>query len=182
MEHTGFSQNKAKMLQKVNKQHFDGKEQKIYDFVAKDALSSGSFSVAQSFSLQSSNSAIAIEILEKWPEVGNPEERPWFVTRYILLKLASEKYFDAKKILEHFSSGKIFENASALHKILECIFKSIESKATEVFQALQVKFEPYAKRDPELGDLLDRVAQIYFGIIKQRQPNIMDMMSRMMGM
>lgn len=181
LKNTGFSQNKAKALHKVNKQHFGGKKEAIYDFIARDALSGDVYSIAQTFSLQATDSAIAIELLDKWSATGFPEEKPWFVTRYILLKLSSEKLADANLLFNHYSAGGCFEQAKSLEKILRCLLKAIDIKAAEIFQAVEVKFHPFVHRDRELGDLLDRIGQIYFGIVKQRQFNMMEMMSRMLG-
>ena len=182
MKFIAFSQSKAKALQKVNKQHFKGKNENIYAFVARDALNAGVYSIAQTFSLQCSDSSISIELLDKWSATGFPEEKPWFITRYILMKLSSDKVNDANLLFNHYCSSNSFENAKSLEKLLQYLLKSIHLRSQEIFLAVQAKFHPFVQRDPELGDLLDRVAHGYFGIIKHRQPSMMDMMSRMLGM
>lgn len=177
-----FSQGKAKALQKVNKQFFQGKNDEIYTFVAKDALNAEVYSIAQTFALQSSDHDLAITLLDKWAATGNPEEKPWFIARFVLYKLASEKVGDATLVFNHFAATSGFGQSKCLQQLLQFLLKAIEIKAADVFQAVQAKFTPYAQRDPELGLVLDLIAQQYFGIVRQRQPNMLEMMSRMMGM
>lgn len=178
----GFSQAKAKSLQKVNKQYFKGKNDEIYTFVARDALNAEVYSISQTFVLQSSDCDLAIALLDKWSATGNPEEKPWFITRFILYKLASEKSGDAALIFNHYSATSGFGQAKSLQKLVQYLLKSIDLKAADVFQGVQAKFAPYVQRDPELGQVLDLIGQQYFGIVKQRQPNMLEMMSRMLGM
>lgn len=182
MKNVQFSQTKAKALQKVNRMYFKGKSEEICSYLARDALDAQVYSIAQTFSLQSSDSSIAIELLDKWSATGHPEEKPWFVVRYILFKLASEYVADARLIMNHYSATDCFSQAKAFQKIVEFLLEAISLKSVEMFQAIQGKFQPYVQKDPELGEMMDRIGQIYFGIIKHRQPTMLDMMSRMLGM
>lgn len=177
-----FSQPKAKALQKINKQYFKGKNEEIYTFVAKDALAADVYSISQTFALHSPDCDLAISLLDKWSATGNPEEKVWFIARFILYKLASERPGDATLIFNHYSATGGFNQAKGLQKLLQYLLKSIDLKAGDVFQAVQGKFAPFVQKDQEFGYLLDLIAQNYFGIVKQRQPNMLEMMSRMMGM
>lgn len=177
-----FSQSKARSLQKVNKLFFKNKNDDIYTFVARDALSAEVYSISQTFALQSSDCDLAIALLNKWATTGHPEEKPWFVARFILYKLASEKTGDASLIFSHFSASDAFVQAKSLQKLLQFLLKAIDLKAGDIFQAVQAKFAPFIQRDPEFGGVLDLIGQQYFGIVKQRQPGMLEMMSRMLGM
>lgn len=98
------------------------------------------------------------------------------------MKLACEKLSDAHLLFNHYSVDGCFDRAKSLEMITQCLLKAIDIKATNIFQVLNEKFHPYVERDPELGGLLDRVGEIYFGVFKQRQPSMVDMMSKMLGM
>lgn len=177
-----FSQTKAKVLHKVNKQFFKGKSDEIYTFVAKDAFKAEIYSTAQTFALQSSDHDLAIALLNKWAATGQPEEKPWFIARFILYKLASEKTEDATLLFNHFVSTGGFGQSKVLQQLLQYLLKSIELKSKEIFIAVFTKFEPYVKKDTEFAVVLELIAQHYFHIVRQRQPNMLEMMSRMMGM
>ncbi len=179
-----FSQLKAKALQKINKTFFRGSNDLICSFIARQAIDSANHSVAQTFSLVSSDTDLAIELLDKWAAEAPPQEKCWFVTRYILLKLAGEKPAEAKLIFAHYSSNNLFAGspASILGKYIQYLIKAIDLESAEIFRASDEKFIVVLEKDHDLKDLADKIGHVYFGIVKQRPLNMMDMMSRMMGM
>lgn len=179
-----FSQIKAKALQKINKTFFRGSNDQICSFIARQAIDSANFSIAQTFSLLSTDVDLSIELLDKWAAEASPHEKCWFITRYILLKIAGEKPADAKLIFAHYSSNNLFvaSPASILGKFIQFLIKAIDLESAEIFKANEEKFGVLLEKDIDLKDLVDKIGHTYFGIVKQRPLNMMDMMSRMMGM
>lgn len=185
LEHIPYSTNKVKTLQKANKTFFQGQNQPIVTFISKDALKSSNYAVCQTFSLVSSDPNIPIQLLDVWSKEGNSEEKAWYVTRYVLFKLVSDRQAEAKLIYSHYASNEapIFaETNSHLEVFLRLLFRCIENKHKAAFETLSAKYLQFLGRDPELNLLVERVGTIFFGIVKPKQPNMFEMMGRMMGM
>lgn len=189
MEKTPYSQLKAKHLQTINKLFYKSSNQTICTFIAKDALSAQRFGIAQSFALLSSDIDLFIEILNKWIEKGRPGEAPWFILRAILMKLASDKLSHANLLYVHYlKQGLIGPHSRhppagpTIGTFLELLLKSLELKSVVAFQALCEKYASLLSKDKDFIELVDKVGLSYLGIVKQRPLNMMDMMSKMMGM
>lgn len=181
LKHTSFSNPKAKLLHRVNKNFFQGTNPDICTFVAREALESSNFAIAQTFSLLSPDIDLCTELLEKWSTEGSSDEKPWFVARFVLYKIASDRTSDARAIFTYFASQDTFQNARPLHQYLKYVFRCIDLKSGDLFKIIDEKFQPYLQRDNEFQQIADRIGQLHFDIVKPRQPTMMDMMSRMMG-
>jgi len=179
---TPFSMPKAKALQKLNKTFFASANDSISTFLTRDALKSANYSLAQNFSLLLLDAKLAISLLDKWASEGGPDEKVWFVARYVLYKLASDRISDARLIFTHYSSEELFAACRPLGNFLRFLLKAIDLQSAEVFLKLREKFAEFLRRDPEFSDILDRIGTTHFGIVKERQPSMLEMMSRMMGM
>lgn len=182
--HSPFSQVKAKSLQKVNKTFFKGTNDTICTFVAKQASDSSNFSIAQTFSLLSSDIDLSLQILEKWTRESPSNEKAWFITRYVLLKIATGKSNEAQLVYNHYREKEAFSGSpnSLLSRFIHYLFRSIELESPEIFKAIDEKFGILLSVDLDLKELVERIGQQYFSIVKERPMNMMDMMSRMMGM
>lgn len=185
LRHTTYSLNKIKTLEKANKAFFKGQNQALVTFISEQALKSSNYTICQTFSLISKDTNIPIELLDKWSQEGNPDEKVWYVTRYVLFKLVSDRVEGAKHLYTHYATASpspFAEGNKPLGEFLRLLFRCIDTKNKTGFEMLSAKYAQYLGRDPELNMLVDRVGTIFFGIIKQRQPNLFDMMGRMMGM
>lgn len=185
LEHVPYSTNKVKTLQKANKTFFQGQQQTLVTFVGRDALKSSNYAVCQNFSLLSSDVDLAIRLLDEWSKEGNLGEKAWYVTRYVLFKLVTDRVAEAKLIYTHYASNEatIFADSNShLEVFVRLLLKCIETKNKAAFEVLSAKYLQFLGRDPELNLLVERVATIYFGIVKPKQPNMFEMMGRMMGM
>ena len=125
---------------------------------------------------------LAVDLLDKWSGEGIADEKCWFIARYVLLKLASERVQEARAVFTYYASQDLYVNSRPLHQFLKYLFKAIELKSSEIFVEVEIKFKGFILKDSDFITLLDRIGQTYFGIVKERQPSMIEMMSRMMGM
>jgi len=175
----------VKTLQKANKTFFQGQNQQLVTFISKDALKSSNYAVCQTFSLISSDPNVPIQLLDAWSKEGNAGEKAWYVTRYVLFKLVSDRLAEAKLVYTHYASNEasIFgETNSHLEVFMRLLFRCIDSKHGAAFQTLSAKYLQFLGRDPELNMLVERVGTVFFGIVKPKQPNMFEMMGSMLGM
>jgi Golgi to ER traffic protein 4 len=185
LQHNPYSTNKVKTLQKANKTFFNGQNQSLVTFISKDALKSSNYAICQTFSLISSDPNVPIQLLDNWSQEGNPDEKAWYITRYLLFKIVSDRVAEAKLIFAHYSSSTaspFVEANKPLMEFLRLLFRCIDTKHKTAFETLSAKFTPFLGRDPELNMLVERIGTSHFGIVKPRQPNMFEMMGRMMGM
>ncbi|TPX48551.1 hypothetical protein SeLEV6574_g01964 [Synchytrium endobioticum] len=133
----------------------------------------------------------------EWSEEGTYSERGYFILRAVLEYLALKKVGHASIALEAFVKAWNSNNSSDIAETLPLktpsgsdvevtIYKSpmtnfaqfvlllVQRSAGDQFNSLRSQYRPVWEVDPYLSRLLDRVADVYFGLGPKKQPNLME--------
>lgn len=168
---------KTRVWVKINNKFYEGKNEKIFDFLAKDAQNNKSYSTAQAFSVHCSNLDLSKELIHEWSKSGKNIEQDLFIIRYIMLKLTARRKKDAEQLFLFFTEQGYLDD-SLLAKMIKYTIKSIDMNSVEIFERLTSTYQKSLQRDPELQVLLEKIGEMYLNYKKPvpQQNNMLKMM------
>ena len=169
---------KTRVWVKINNKLYEGKNEKISEFLAKDAQNNKSYSTAQAFSVHCSNLDLSKELIIEWSKSGKTSEQDLFVIRYIMLKLTARRKKDAEQLFNFFTE-EAYLDESLLAKMIKYTIKSIDMNSVEIFERLTSTYQKSLLRDPELQVLLEKIGEMYLNY-KKPVPKSNNMLQMMM--
>ena len=169
---------KTRVWVKINNKFYEGKNEEIFNFLAKDAQNNKSYSTAQAFSVNCSNLDLSKELIIEWSKSGKTSEQDLFVIRYIMLKLTARRKKDAEQLFNFFTEEAYLDD-SLLAKMIKYTIKSIDMNSVEIFERLTSTYQKSLQRDPELQVLLEKIGEMYLNY-KKPVPKSNNMLQMMM--
>merc|ERR1712100_575070 len=130
--------------------------------LAQSYADDGQYALAQTWFLKSGEPEAFSKMLLAWAETGYPNERDLYLTRAVLLYLASGNLRDANKLFQLFLDASPDMPDTPLCNFLKFLLLTLERDAYPLFEVLRRKYKPSLERDPSLNTIMDQISLKYY--------------------
>jgi len=161
-EKSPYNKQKVDIIMKILKYYTPGEKNKELQLIlAKEAYKNKDFGLCQQLLITCDDTLeLSIRMLDEYMALGPKEEREYYVTRFVLHKLAAKRLEDARFIYMNYKKTI----KTPLMHFLEFLFKTIEAKSQKVLHVIVREYEKPISKDPSFMMFLRTIAEVYFGM------------------
>jgi len=111
-----------------------------------------------------------VEMFAEWCQLGNPEEKPFFLTKVVLAYLmhgdssSARGFIDAICPLDHKKKSWTQESTHPLENFVHLLVESVEKRSVILFQTVCLAYKAVLQVDPAFISNLEQIGHVCLGM------------------